>query len=238
MTSGREAPRLRVSPDAWDRGRTAVPIGCLSIGSPCLRTTSSLLLNCLSTVEKLPLNCSVPPRAKPLRSLTFGNNCLYFSPGWVDSAEVREQPYRLQFWTAAITAVALLLASSATGRVLDAGICLARTSDLGLEMKPHHDESAAPRERDNARTPAYGSPSLGSDGLNPHFSCVGRCVVSKRGMGSETTPGRFVQANRLIPILSIRREAIEKPCSSLALETHGQIPNRLLARTAALVLRC
>ncbi len=173
-----------------------------------------------------------------LRSPTFGDFCLYFSPGWVDSAWVREQPYRLQFWTAAIAAVALLLASSATGRVLDAGICLASSSDLALEVEPHHDDSAAPRVRDNARSPASGSPSLGSDGLNAHASCVGRCVASERGIGSETTPRRLVHATGLTPILSIRREAIERPCGSLALGTLGQLPNRLLARTGTLVLRC
>ncbi|HIG01428.1 MAG TPA: hypothetical protein EYQ66_09015 [Myxococcales bacterium] len=173
-----------------------------------------------------------------LRSLTFGEFCLYFSPGWVDSAWVREQPYRLQFWTAAITAVALLLASSATGRVLDAAICLASSSNLALEVEPHHDDSAAPRVRDNARSLASGSPSLGSDGLNPHATCVGRCVASERGIGGETTPRRLVHATGLTPILSIRREAIEEPCSFLALETLGQNPNRLLARTGTLVLRC
>lgn len=137
-----------------------------------------------------------------------------------------------------MTAVALLLASSATGRVLDAGLCLASTSDLALKIEPHHDESAAPRARDNPRSPEYGSPSLGSDGLNPHASCVGRCVASERGMGSETTARRFVNATALTPILSIRREATEKPSSFLVLETLGQNPNRLLARTGALILRC
>jgi hypothetical protein len=220
VTSGRGASRLWVSADAWDRGRTAVQI------------------DCLSTASRPALNRRFPPRVKRLRSLTFGDICLYFSPGWVDSAWVREQPYRLQFWTAAITAVALLLASSATGRVLDAGICLARSSDLALEVELHHDGSAAPRVRDNARSPESGSPSLGTDGLNPHASCVGRCIASERGIGSEMTPRRLAHATGLTPILSIRREAIERPCGSLVLGTLGQLPNRLLARTGTLVLRC
>ena len=190
------------------------------------------------TASQLPLNRRFPPRAEVLRSLTFGDFCLYFSPGWVDTAWVREQPYRLQFWTAAITAVALLLANSATGRVLDAGICLASSSELALKVEPHQADSAASRVRDKARSPAPGSPSLGSDGLNPHVGCVGRCVASEPGVGSEATPRRLVHATGLTPILIIRREAIEKPCSFLVLETLGQNPNRLLARTGTLILRC